>query len=104
MKYEIRELDIALSQKGIAYYDKKKDYEKEQSDINQKREALGQELVKISAGDAPLIILEKELKDIHLQSKQLSSSLDQSSTQKKINDHINKFEEFSENNCSDTDY
>ena len=104
VKYEIRELDIALSQKGIAYYDKKKDYEKEQSDINQKREALGQELVKISAGDAPLIILEKELKDIHLQSKQLSSSLDQSSTQKKINDLINQFEEFSEKNCSDKDY
>ena len=67
VRYEIRELDIELSQKGVAYYDKKKDYEKDQLEINQKRESLQQDLVKISAGDAPLLILEKELNEIHQQ-------------------------------------
>ena len=104
VRYEIRELDIELSQKGVAYYDKKKDYEKDQLDIDQKRESLQQDLVKISAGDAPLLILEKELNEIHQQSKQLSTSLDQNSVQNKINNLIDQFEEFSEKNCSDKDY
>ena len=104
VRYEIRELDIELSQKGVAYYDKKKDYEKNQLDIDQKRESLQQDLVKISAGDAPLLILEKELNEIHQQSKQLSTSLDQTSVQNKINNLIDQFEEFSEKNCSDKDY
>ena len=104
VRYEIRELDIELSQKGVAYYDKKKDYEKDQLDINQKRESLQQDLVKIAAGDAPLLILEKELNEIHLQSKQLSTSLDQTSVQNKINNLIDQFEKFSEKNCSDKDY
>ena len=104
VRYEIRELDIELSQKGVAYYDKKKDYEKDQLDIDQKRESLQQDLVKIAAGDAPLLILEKELNEIHQQSKQLSTSLDQTSVQNKINNLIDQFEEFSEKNCSDKDY
>ncbi len=104
VRYEIRELDIELSQKGLAYYDKKKDYEKDQLDIDQKRESIQQDLVKISAGDAPLLILEKELNEIHQQSKQLSTSLDQTSVQNKINNLIDQFEEFSEKNCSDKDY
>ena len=104
VRYEIRELDIELSQKGVAYYDKKKDYEKDQLDIDQKRESLQQDLVKIAAGDAPLLILEKELNEIHQQSKQLSTSLDQNSVQNKINNLIDQFEEFSEKNCSDKDY
>ena len=104
VRYEIRELDIELSQKGVAYYDKKKDYEKDQLNIDQKRESLQQDLVKIAAGDAPLLILEKELNEIHLQSKQLSTSLDQISVQNKINNLIDQFEEFSEKNCSDKDY
>ena len=104
VRYEIRELDIELSQKGVAYYDKKKDYEKDQLDIDQKRESLQQDLVKIAAGDAPLLILEKELNKIHLQSKQLSNSLNQTSVQNKINNLIGQFEEFSEKNCSDKDY
>ena len=104
VRYEIRELDIELSQKGVAYYDKKKDYEKDQLDIDQKRESLQQDLIKIAAGDAPLLILEKELNEIHQQSKQLSTSLDQNSVQNKINNLIDQFEEFSEKNCSDKDY
>jgi DNA sulfur modification protein DndD len=104
VRYEIRELDIELSQKGVAYYDKKKDYEKDQLDIDQKRESLQQDLVKIAAGDAPLLILEKELNEIHQQSKQLSTSLDQTSVQNKINHLIDQFEDFSEKNCSDKDY
>ena len=104
VRYEIRELDIELSQKGVAYYDKKKDYEKDQLDIDQKRKSLQQDLVKIAAGDAPLLILEKELNEIHQQSKQLSTSLDQNSVQNKINNLIDQFEEFSEKNCSDKDY
>ena len=38
--------------------------EKEQININEKRTALQEDLVKIAAGDAPLMILEKELMDM----------------------------------------
>ena len=104
VKYEARELDIELSQKGVAYYDKKKEYEKEQININEKRTALQEDLVKIAAGDAPLMILEKELNVINLQTEQNNTSLDQSIIKEKINDLIDQFKKFSEKNCSDKDY
>ena len=104
VSYEIRELDITLSQKGVAYYQKKKDYQKEQSDINEKRESLHQEIIKLASGDAPLLVLEKELKEIYSQSKQVSSSLDQTSIKQKVNDIIDRLNKFSQTNCSDKEY
>ncbi|WP_440655295.1 DNA sulfur modification protein DndD [Candidatus Pelagibacter sp. HIMB1506] len=104
VKYETRELDIELSQKGVAYYDKKKEYEKEQSEIDEKRKTLQEDLVKVAASEAPLLIVEKELNEINLQSKEHNSSIDQSIIQEKINQLVDQFNEFSEKNCSDKDY
>ena len=104
VRYEIRELDIELSQKGFAYYDKKKEYEKEQLNINEKRDIIHDDLVKLAGSEAPLIILEKQLDEINSQSKRHNSSLNQSIVQDKINDLIHSFKEFSEKNCSDQSY
>jgi len=104
VRYEIRELDIELSQKGFAYYDKKKEYEKEQLNINEKRDIIHDDLVKLAGSEAPLLILEKQLDEINSQSKQHNSSLNQSIVQDKINDLIHSFKEFSEKNCSDQSY
>ena len=104
VRYEIRELDIELSQKGFAYYDKKKEYEKEQLNINEKRDIIHDDLVKLAGSEAPLLILEKQLDEINSQSKRHNSSLNQSIVQDKINDLIHSFKEFSEKNCSDQSY
>ena len=104
VRYEIRELDIELSQKGFAYYDKKKEYEKEQLNINEKRDIIHDDLVKLAGSEAPLIILEKQLDEINSQSKRHNSSLNQSIVKDKINDLIHSFKEFSEKNCSDQSY
>ena len=104
MRYEIRELDIELSQKGFAYYDKKKEYEKEQLNINEKRDIIHDDLVKLAGSEAPLLILEKQLDEINSQSKRHNSSLNQSIVKDKINDLIHSFKEFSEKNCSDQSY
>ena len=103
-KYQIRKLDIELSQKGFAYYDKKKEYEKEQLNINEKRDILQDDLVKLATSEAPLLVLEKQLNEINSQSKQHSSSLNQSIVKNKINNLIDQFKEFSEKNCPDTTY
>ena len=104
VRYEIRELDIELSQKGFAYYDKKKEYEKEQLNINEKRDIIHDDLVKLAGSEAPLLILEKQLDEINSQSKRHNSSLNQSIVKDKINDLIHSFKEFSEKNCSDQSY
>ena len=101
LQYENRQIDITLSQKGISYYEKKKDYEKELDDITQKKEALNQDLVKLAAGDAPFLILQKELKVLQSQSKQLNTELDREANKKTINNIIEQFKEFSKENCSD---
>ena len=51
-----------------------------------------------------LLIVEKELNEINLQSKEHNSSIDQSILQEKINQLVDQFNEFSEKNCSDKDY
>ena len=104
VRYQIRELDIELSQKGFAYYDKKKEYEKEQLNINEKRDILQDDLVKLAASEAPLLVLEKQLNEINSQTKQHSSSLNKLIVKDKINNLIDQFKEFSEKNCADTTY
>jgi len=101
LQYENRQIDITLSQKGISYYEKKKDYEKELDDITQKKEALNQDLVKLAAGDAPFLILKKELQVLQSQSKQLNTELDREANKKTINNIVDQFKEFSKKNCSD---
>ena len=63
-----------------------------------------EDLVKVAASEAPLLIVEKELNEINLQSKEHNSSIDQSIIQEKINQLVDQFNEFSEKNCSDKDY
>ena len=104
MRYQVRELDIELSQKGFAYYDKKKEYEKEQLNINEKRDILHDDLLKLAASEAPLLVLEKQLNEINSQTKQHSSSLNKLIVKDKINNLIDQFKEFSEKNCADTTY
>ena len=101
LRYENRQIDITLSQKGISYYEKKKDYEKELDEITQKKEALNQDLLKLAAGDAPFLILQKELKVLQSQSKQVNTELDREANKKTINNIIDQFKEFSIKNCSD---
>ena len=101
LRYENRQIDITLSQKGISYYEKKKDYEKELDEITQKKEALNQDLLKLAAGDAPFLILQKELQVLQSQSKQVNTELDREANKKTINSIIDQFKEFSKKNCSD---
>ena len=57
--YDIRELNVVLSQKGISYYEKKQEYEKELQVIDEKRSEISDELVKLASGDLPLLVVQE---------------------------------------------
>ena len=104
VQYDIRQTDITLSQKGIAYYEKEKEYKKEQADINNEIEEANNKLIEVAGGDAPLMIVKKELEEILGQSRQLNKNLISENLNKEINSLIKEFESFSKKNCSDKEY
>ena len=99
--YDIRELNVLLSQKGISYYEKKQEYEKELENINEKREEISNELIKMASGDLPLLTLKKELAEIVDQSKLLLENQNKSDNQKKNNELIDSVSTFVLKNCKD---
>lgn len=99
--YDIRELNVLLSQKGISYYEKKKEYEKELENINEKRDEISNELIKMASGDLPLLVVKKELAEIVDQSKLLLDNQNKSDSQKKNNELIDSVNTFVLKNCSD---
>ena len=102
--YELRQTDIALSQKGIAYYDKKKEYEKEQQDIQQKINEINQKLIKLASGDAPLLILKDEVQELYSQSILVNQSNNHEQNKQKTNKLLEKLEKFSNQNCNDENF
>ena len=102
--YELRQTDIALSQKGIAYYEKKKEYEKEQQDIQQKIDEINQQLIKLASGDAPLLILKDEVQELLSQSISVNQSNNHEQNKKRINILLEKFEKFSKQNSKDENF
>ncbi len=74
---------------------KRKITKKELDDITQKKEVLNQDLLKLAAGDAPFLILEKELQVLQSQSKKVNTELDREANKKTINNIIDQFKEFS---------
>ena len=84
--YDIRELNVVLSQKGISYYEKKQEYEKELQVIDEKRTEISDELVKLASGDLPLLVVKKELSTMVDQSKSLLENQNKTDSQKKNND------------------
>ena len=104
LKYEMRELDIELSQKGLAYYEKKKDYEKDQKVIDEKKEDVSQSLVRLVSGDAPLLVVKNEIKELWSQSKMMGENKLLQENKKNLNDLIHNFEKFTEDNCDDDNF
>ena len=99
--YEIRELNVELSQKGISYYEKKQEYEKELQVIDEKRNEISDELVKLASGDLPLLVVKKELAVMVEQSKSLLENQNKTDSQKKTNDLIDSISSFVLKNSKD---
>ncbi len=99
--YDIRELNVLLSQKGISYYEKKQEYEKELEVINEKRTEISDELVKLASGDLPLLVVKKELAAMVDQSKSLLENQNKTESQKKNNDLIESISSFVLKNSKD---
>ena len=99
--YDIRELNVELSQKGISYYEKKQEYEKELQVIDEKRNEISDELVKLASGDLPLLVVKKELAVMVDQSKSLLENQNKTDSQKKTNDLIESISSFVLKNSKD---
>ena len=99
--YDIRELNVVLSQKGISYYEKKQEYEKELQVIDEKRSEISDELVKLASGDLPLLVVKKELSAMVDQSKSLLENQNKTDSQKKNNDLIDSISSFVLKNSKD---
>ena len=99
--YDIRELNVELSQKGISYYEKKQEYEKELQVIDEKRTEISDELVKLASGDLPLLVVKKELAAMVDQSKSLLENQNKTDSQKKNNDLIESISSFVLKNSKD---
>ena len=99
--YDIRELNVVLSQKGISYYEKKQEYEKELQVIDEKRTEISDELVKLASGDLPLLVVKKELATMVDQSKSLLENQNKTDSQKKNNDLIESISSFVLKNSKD---
>ena len=99
--YDIRELNVELSQKGISYYEKKQEYEKELQVIDEKRNEINDELVKLASGDLPLLVVKKELAVMVEQSKSLLENQNKTDSQKKTNDLIDSISSFVLKNSKD---
>ena len=99
--YDIRELNVELSQKGISYYEKKQEYEKELQVIDEKRTEISDELVKLASGDLPLLVVKKELAAMVEQSKSLLENQNKTDSQKKNNDLIESISSFVLKNSKD---
>ena len=98
---DIRELNVVLSQKGISYYEKKQEYEKELQVIDEKRTEISDELVKLASGDLPLLVVKKELAAMVDQSKSLLENQNKTDSQKKNNDLIESISSFVLKNSKD---
>ena len=99
--YDIRELNVVLSQKGISYYEKKQEYEKELQVIDEKRSEISDELVKLASGDLPLLVVKNELAAMVDQSKSLLENQNKTDSQKKNNDLIDSISSFVLKNSKD---
>ncbi|EAS84158.1 hypothetical protein PU1002_00510 [Candidatus Pelagibacter ubique HTCC1002] len=99
--YDIRELNVVLSQKGISYYEKKQEYEKELQVIDEKRTEISDELVKLASGDLPLLVVKNELATMVDQSKSLLENQNKTDSQKKNNDLIESISSFVLKNSKD---
>ena len=101
IKYEVEQIDISLSQKGLLYYEKKNEYEKEVKEINIKQDLIKTELVKLAGGDAPLLLIKDQLGEILEQSKYLSQIQNKSEYQKNTNDLLENISDFVIKNSDD---
>ena len=101
IKYEVGQIDISLSQKGLLYYEKKNEYEKEVKEINIKQDLIKTELVKLAGSDAPLLLIKDQLGEILEQSKYLSQIQNKSEYQKNTNDLLSNISDFVIKNSDD---
>ena len=66
---ELTKLDSELSQKGVVYYNKRKEFENELKNKNEKINEFESKLIQLSAEEAPFLLIKKELNEILEQSK-----------------------------------
>ena len=104
IKYEVEQIDISLSQKGLLYYEKKNEYEKEVKEINIKQDLIKTDLVKLAGGDAPLMLIKNELEEILEQSKYLSQIQNKSEYQKNTNNLLVNISDFVIKNSDDSKF
>ena len=79
-----------MSQKGISYYEKKKEYEKKIDEIASKKQLIKNELVKLASGDAPLLIVKDQVTEILDQSKNFLENQNKSEYQKNTNSKLSE--------------
>ena len=101
IKYEVGQIDISLSQKGLLYYEKKNEYEKEVKEINIKQDLIKTDLIKLAGSDAPLLLIKDQLEEILEQSKYLSQIQNKSEYQKNTNDLLVNISDFVIKNSDD---
>ena len=101
IKYEVEQIDISLSQKGLLYYEKKNEYEKEVKEINIKQDLIKTDLIKLAGSDAPLLLIKDQLEEILEQSKYLSQIQNKSEYQKNTNNLLVSISDFVIKNSDD---
>ena len=104
INYEYQQLDISLSKKGYDYYKRKKELESEVIEFENNKNIINKDLIKVAAGDAPLLLLKNEIVELLNQSKSISEN----KNQKEINDNkqiiLKDINKFVVENCSDKNF
>ena len=104
IKYDKQQIDIELSKKGYAYYEKKKELEKDIEETNNSQKKVKEELIKLAAGDAPLLLLKEELAELLDQSKTYNDQKNSREILEGKKKVLNETKEFISNYCNDNQF
>ena len=101
---ELSKLDSELSQKGVVYYNKRKEFENELKNKNEKINEFESKLIQLSSEEAPFLLIKKELNEILKQSKSEENYQEKIKQKKITNDLIDSVEKFAKDKCKDSNF
>ena len=101
---ELTKLDSELSQKGVVYYNKRKEFENELKNKNEKINEFESKLIQLSAEEAPFLLIKKELNEILEQSKSAENYQEKIKQKKITNELIDSVEKFAKDKCKDSNF
>ncbi len=104
IKYVKQQIDIDLSKKGYDYYEKRKELEKGIEETNNSQKKVKDELIKLAAGDAPLLLLKEELLELLDQSKNYNDQKNSREILEGKKKVINETKEFISKYCNDNQF